>query len=159
MHNRTRAAFLFAALALLAAPLSAQMKASAVKQTGTAKLKWGPAPAVFPKGAKMAVVSGDPSKPGPYVVQLEMPNLYQIAPHFHPAVENVLVKSGLLGYGMGDTLRKSQMKALKPGEKTSIATTMHHYVMARSATVVEVSGTGPFQLTYVNPKDDPSKKK
>jgi hypothetical protein len=31
-------------------------------------LKWGPAPAVFPKGAQIAVVSGDPFKDGLYVV-------------------------------------------------------------------------------------------
>ena len=159
MYTRLRAAFVFAALAMLAAPLCAQTKASAAKQAGTAKLKWGPPPPVFAPGAKFAVVSGDPGKPGPYVVQLAMPNLYQIAPHFHPTAENVLVKSGLFGYGMGDTLRKSYMKALKAGEKTTFAPNMHHFAMARGETVVEVSGTGPFKLTYVNPADDPSKKK
>jgi hypothetical protein len=32
---------------------------------------------------------------------------------------------------------------------------MHHFAMARSKTVVQVHGIGPFAITYVNPKDDP----
>ena len=36
-------------------------------------IKWGPAPPFFPKGAEFAVLSGDPSKDGLYVVRLKMP--------------------------------------------------------------------------------------
>ena len=159
MHRCTRIAFTLVALTMLASSLSAQSKTATVKQTGTAQLKWGPAPAVFPAGAKMAVVSGDPSKSGPYVVQLQMPNLYKIAPHFHPTAENILVKSGRFGVGMGDSLRKNLMKPMNPGDKMTVAPNMHHYAMARGETIVEVSGTGPFKLTYVHPADDPSRKK
>jgi quercetin dioxygenase-like cupin family protein len=141
---------LVAGVTLLAAPSVAQ---------GQAKLKWGPAPAVFPKGAKMAVVSGDPSKAGQYVVQLSMPNKYRIAPHFHPTDENVLVKSGEFSVGMGDKVDTKAMKTLKPGEKITAAANAHHYAMATGKTVVEVSGMGPFMLTYVKPADDPTKKK
>ena len=65
-------------------------------------LHWGPAPAVFPKGARLAVVSGDPFKAGPFVVELAMPSGYQIPPHFHPTDEIVEVKKGTLLVGMGD---------------------------------------------------------
>jgi len=34
---------------------------------------------------------------------------------------------------------------------------MRHYAMAKTAAVVQVHGTGPFVLNYVNPADDPSK--
>jgi hypothetical protein len=57
-------------------------------------LHWGPAPAVFPPGAKMAVVSGDPSKAGSFTIQLAMPDGYRIPPHFHPTDEAVEVKQG-----------------------------------------------------------------
>ena len=46
-------------------------------------LKWGPAPNVFPKGAQMAIVSGDPFKDGPYVVRLKAPKGYRVPPHNH----------------------------------------------------------------------------
>jgi hypothetical protein len=65
----------FSAVLLLAAtPLFAQ-------DTTTAKpaaLAWGPAPAIFPSGAQMAVVSGDPGKAAPFVVALKMPAGYRI---------------------------------------------------------------------------------
>ena len=35
---------------------------------------------------------------------------------------------------------------------------MRHYAMAKTAAIVQVHGTGPFVLTYVNPADDPSQR-
>ena len=107
-----------------------------------AALKWGPAPAVFPMGARMAVVSGDPSKAGPFVVELAMPSGYQIAPHFHPTDEVVEVKKGTLLVGMGDKFDLAKA---------------HHFAAAQGATFISVSAMGPFALTYVNPADDPQK--
>jgi hypothetical protein len=60
----------------------------------SATLSWGPAPAVFPQGAQMAVVSGDPGKAAPFTVELSMPDGYRIPPHFHPTDETVEVKKG-----------------------------------------------------------------
>src|SRR6478672_4204754 len=37
--------------------------------TNSASLKWGAAPDALPKGASMAVVAGDPSKTGPFVLR------------------------------------------------------------------------------------------
>ena len=142
-----------AVLVLAATPLLAQ-------DTTTAKpaaLVWGPAPAVFPSGAQMAVVSGDPGKAAPFVVALKMPAGYKIPPHFHPTDENVEVKEGLFLYGMGDTFDVSKTKPMKPGDKGSIPAQMHHFATAKEATIVTVSAMGPFAMTYVNPKDDPTK--
>src|SRR2546430_15252643 len=71
-------------LLLVAAATLHSQAAPAAKPT---VLHWGPAPAVFPKGAKMAVVSGDPAKAAPFTVELAMPSGYKIAPHFHPIDE------------------------------------------------------------------------
>jgi hypothetical protein len=120
-------------------------------------LKWGPAPPVFPKGAKMAIVSGDPSKAAMFTVELAMPNGYRIAPHFHPTDETVEVKKGTFLVGMGDTFDATKAKAMKVGDKEPIAARMHHYATAKGATVVAVTAMGPFALTYVNPADDPQK--
>lgn len=118
-------------------------------------LVWGPAPAAFPTGAQMAVVSGDPGKPAPFVVALRMPAGYKILPHFHPMDEIVEVKSGDFLYGMGNTFDVAKAKHMKVGEKGTIPAAMHHYAMAKRATVVTVSAMGPFAMTYVNAKDDP----
>jgi quercetin dioxygenase-like cupin family protein len=121
-------------------------------------LSWGAAPAVFPKGAKMAVVRGDPSKAGMFTVELSFPNGYKIPPHFHPTEETVVVKKGTFLVGMGDSLDLSKARTMKPGAKGSLPANQHHYAAAKGATVVSVTSMGPFAMTYVNPADNPEKK-
>ena len=138
------------------------------------KLVWGPAPAVFPAGAKMAVLQGDPSKNELFTVRLDMPDGYKIAPHWHPTDEHVTVITGHFMVGMGDKMDMTGMKdamgkkesmgkmdmskmtTLAAGDFISAPANAHHYAMARGHTVVQVHGMGPFQLTYVHPEDDPS---
>jgi hypothetical protein len=62
-------------------------------------LKWGPAPPVLPKGAEIAVVTGDPSKAGSYVIRVKVPTNYQIPAHWHSQAENLTVLSGVVNVG------------------------------------------------------------
>jgi quercetin dioxygenase-like cupin family protein len=121
-------------------------------------LQWGPAPAVFPAGAKMAVVSGDPTKAELFLVELSLPNGYKVPPHFHPTEEVVEVKEGTFLVGMGDTLDPKKTSPMKQGDKATVPANTHHFAIARGATIVAVSARGPFALTYVNPADDPRNK-
>jgi len=160
-----RAALLSAGLILWAATVHAQatspVQTTAHPASATHKvhtLHWGPAPAVFPEGAKMAVVKGDPAKAAMFTVELSMPNGYKIAPHYHPTAETVRVKKGTFLVGMGDSLDLSKAKTMKAGAKGTIKAQQHHYAAAKGATVVSVTAMGPFAMTYVNPADDPQKK-
>ena len=126
-------------------------------QAAPAAKKWGPAPAVFPPGARMSVVSGDPSKAEMFTVELAMPSGYQIAPHFHPTDEAVEVKKGTLLVGMGDKFDASKAKPMKAGDKGTVPAKAHHFAAAQGATFISVTAMGPFALTYVNPADDPQK--
>ena len=119
---------------------------------------WGPAPAVFPAGARMAVLSGDPSKSELFTVRLEMPDGYTIAPHFHPTDEHITVMTGTFLVGMGDAIDQPHMTTLPTGGFVTAGANMHHYAIAKGKTVVQVHAMGPFALTYVNPKDDPQTK-
>ena len=121
-------------------------------------LKWGPAPNVFPKGAQIAVVSGDPFKDGPYVLRLKIPRGYKIAPHNHPTTENVTVLSGNFHIGMGDRFDEKKALELNAGGYGEAPAKMNHYGWVTSNTVLQVHGQGPFAITYVDPADDPSKK-
>ena len=150
MRNRT-AILVPAALLLLGAlplRLAAQMPA----------LKWGPAPAVFPAGARMAVLQGDPGKAESFTVRLDFPKGYKIPPHTHPTDENVTVIHGTMKLGMGDTMDATKMMTLTQGGFVTAGAKMPHYAMAKSRSVVQVQAMGPFALNYVNPKDDPTKK-
>jgi hypothetical protein len=141
---------------LLGTSLVAQTPDSAGKAKKA--LTWGPAPAVFPAGVKMAVLSGDPAAAGPFTVQLSMPDGYRIMPHTHPTDERVTVKKGTLLVGMGDTFDVTKANPMATSASGNVPANMSHYVQAKGATVVEVSTTGPFAMTYVNPTDDPSRK-
>jgi anti-sigma factor ChrR (cupin superfamily) len=121
-------------------------------------IKWGPAPNVFPAGAQIAVVSGDPSKDGLYIVRLKMPANYQIPAHSHPTTEYVTVLSGDFHIGMGDKLDRQKGQLLRADGFAEASAKMNHYAWTTSETVVQVHGQGPFAITYVNPADDPSKK-
>lgn len=121
-------------------------------------VKWGPAPAVFPAGAKMAVMQGDPSKAQLFTVRLDMPKGYTIAPHFHPTDEHITVISGKFEVGMGDKVDPKKVMTLNAGGFASAPAHSHHYAIAKTHTVVQVHAMGPFQLTYVNSADDPSRK-
>ena len=121
--------------------------------------KWGPAPPFFPKGAEFAVLSGDPSREGLYVVRLKMPAGYMIPAHNHPTTENVTVVSGNFHIGMGDKLDEKKGVELTSGGYGEAPAKMNHYAWVTSPTIVQVHGQGPFAITYVNPADDPSIKK
>ncbi len=120
-----------------------------------AGVTWGDTPPGLPRGAKVAVMSGDPSKPGPYTVRLQLPAGYKVAPHWHPTDENVTVVSGTLALGMGDTFDQPSMKQLPAGGYAVLPAQMHHFAMAKTAATIQIHGTGPFAINYVNPADDP----
>jgi quercetin dioxygenase-like cupin family protein len=121
-------------------------------------IQWGDPPPVFNKGAKFSVLYGDPTKPTVYIVRLKMPAGYKIMPHWHPTDENVTVISGSFAVGMGDKM-DAKVKGLPAGSFFSMPAKMHHFAVAKGETIVEVAGMGPFQLTYINPEDDPSKQR
>jgi len=121
------------------------------------QLKWAPAPPVFPKGGQMAVVSGDPSKDGAYVVRVKVPAGYKVPAHTHPQDENVTVLSGTFNVGMGGKLDETKGTALKAGGFFTAAKGMQHYAWFTEDSVIQLHGMGPATLVYVNPADDPRK--
>jgi hypothetical protein len=122
------------------------------------QLKWGPGPAGLPPGAEIAVLDGDPSKPGPFSIRAKLPDGYTVAPHWHPTAENLLVLSGTLMVGMGKTFEEGSMHALTSGGYSKMPAKTNHYVRTKGETIFQLYGTGPFAINYVNPKDDPRKK-
>lgn len=118
-------------------------------------LKWMDAPPGLPKGAKVAVLSGDPSKPGPFTMRASFPANFKIPPHWHPGYENVVVMEGSLYMGAGDAIDESKAMALETGGYSAIPAKSHHYAFTKDKCVIQVNGEGPFAITYINPADDP----
>lgn len=139
-----------------ASVLTAPTTAAAARSAHDQGIEYGPAPAVFPPGAEMAVLQGDPSTSEMFTVRLRFPNGYKIPPHTHPTAENVTVIDGTFLAGMGSQFVETEMQTLGQGAFASLPAEQAHYAMARGITVVQVHAMGPFALSYVNPSDAPS---
>ena len=121
------------------------------------QLQWGAAPPVLPKGAQLAVLSGDPGKTGPFTIRLKAPADYKIAAHSHPTAERVTVISGEFNFGMGDKLDQAKAEKLGSGGFVDLPANMNHFAFMGPETVVQIDSEGPFTIKYANPADDPSK--
>lgn len=120
-----------------------------------ASIEWKPGPAAIPAGAKMAVLEGDPSKEGPFVVRFQFPDGYHIPPHTHPKTERVTVISGNLLLATGETLDRSSAKKLPTGSFGYWPAGMKHAAWSEGETIIQLHGIGPWEINYVNPADDP----
>ena len=133
-------------------------KSMAIKTLNADDLQWGPSEAPFRPGAQGAVLDGDPSKPGHFVLRFRMPAGYTVDPHWHTGSERVTVLEGSLKFGSGNVISDEQTKEYGVGGYISIPGRAHHYALAGDdGALIQVDGEGPFDLHYVNP--DGSEKK
>ena len=146
-----------ALVTLLAAPAWAADMTPGQIYMNTSDMKWGDAPPNLPKGAKIAVLSGDPGKAGPFVARLMVPANYKIAPHWHSQDEDLTVISGTLFLAEGDMLDTKHAHGIKTGGYHHLPAKTHHYAYSKAATVIQINGQGPFDIVYIKDSDDPSK--
>jgi hypothetical protein len=123
----------------------------------SATLRWGPQPPGLPAGGRAAVVRGDPSKAGAFTIRADLPDGYEVKPHWHPTSERIRVISGTLLMGEGRNWRSASLQPLAAGEDVTMAANQPHFVRTRGKTMIEIRSTGPFGISYVNPADDPRK--
>ena len=116
---------------------------------------WGAAPPSLPGGAQASVLHGSPGKEGPFVLRLRFPAGFVVPPHHHSKDELVTVLSGRFSITAGDKVDRANFKPLAPGSFVHLPAGTPHYAIAETETVVQINGTGPFDVVYVNPKDDP----
>lgn len=145
-----------AALALAGFAPSAWPQAGAHTLVTPGDLKWTDVPSL-PPGAKIAVIEGPMNESVPFTVRLKLPANYRIPPHWHPATERVTVLSGTANFGMGDKFDPAKTTALSPGSVIIMQPQTRHFVQTKEETVVQLHGTGPWAVNYVNPADDPRK--
>jgi quercetin dioxygenase-like cupin family protein len=143
-------------LAVLALPVSATASDDHHVTLQPDSLKWT-APAAYAKGAQFAVLKGDPTKEGVYVVRLKVPAGFKIPAHTHPNDENVTVLFGTFNIGTGSKLDETKGTSIKAGGYSFVAKGMQHYAWFPEETVIQLHGIGPQGITYVNPEDDPRK--
>ena len=121
-------------------------------------VKWMPF-AAFPKSARLSILIGDISKPGPYVVRVKLPRDVKLMPHAHPENRIYTVISGVFYIGRGQEFDPEKLVAYPPGSVIILPGGTVHFHWAKSGEyVTQVSGTGPLGMDYFDPKDDPRKR-
>ena len=122
-------------------------------------MQWQAAPDTLPKGMMITLLSGDPSKPGPFTLRLTMPANTVIAPHTHAQDENVTVISGDFFHGHDDVIDRAKGTKVHTGGFVFLpANHVHSLWTTGEPAVIQVTGTGPFGVQYIRESDDPSKK-
>ena len=111
------------------------------------------------KGAKTAILVGDPTKAEVVVLRVKFPPHYRVPPHTHPFAEVVTVLTGSYGNSFGEKFEpKGEM--LKPGSLFALPAKHAHYTWTGDEeTIVQVQFVGPRGIDFIDPADDPRNKK
>ncbi|HEU5478775.1 MAG TPA: cupin domain-containing protein [Candidatus Tumulicola sp.] len=141
-------AILASLLVASAVPVTVAIAATAPTIVTPSHLQWAPGKGM-PAGVKVAVLTGNPNASGAYAVRLMLPDGTLFGPHFHGDAEWVTVLQGTLMVGLGDKVDKTKMKALGPGSFVAVPAGLHHYAMAKGATIIQLTGMGPMTMTAV----------
>jgi len=116
------------------------------------EVKWRDLPGY--EGVKFAVIDGDPSKPGVYVVRVKFPPGIMSRPHFHPDDRYAVVLQGTWYTGTGDKFDPDTTVGLKPGSFMKHPAGGHHYDGAKDEEVIlQLIGVGPSGTTLLHPED------
>jgi quercetin dioxygenase-like cupin family protein len=123
----------------------------AMQEVAAASLTWNDIEVPgFKPGMQIATVYGDPSVADkPYTLRLALPAGYAFPPHFHPRAENVTVLEGTFQLAMGRKFDESMLKTYHPGDYLYIAPENAHFGKVQERTVLQLHGTGPFEITVV----------
>jgi hypothetical protein len=118
-------------------------------------IDWQPF-AAFPASVRLAIVVGQPSQDGPYVVRVKVPNGVKLMPHKHSEDRVYTVISGIFYIGLGDQFDADKLQAYPPGTVIILPGNTSHFHWAKSGEyITQVNAIGPLGLEYVNRKDDP----
>jgi len=118
-------------------------------------LDWKPF-AAFPPEARLAVVVGQPTEPGLYLIRVKLPDGARLMPHRHPENRIYTVMSGVFYIGVGDTFDGDAVTAYPPGSVVLLPGGTPHFHWAKSGEyVTQVMGVGPLGIEYLSLDDDP----
>lgn len=119
------------------------------------EIDWRPF-AAFPPSVRLAVVVGEPARPGPYLIRVKVPSGVRLMPHSHPEDRLYTVISGVFYIGLGERFDAEKLMAYPPGAVVVLPGNTPHFHWAKSGEyVTQVTAMGPLGLHYLDARDDP----
>jgi quercetin dioxygenase-like cupin family protein len=111
-------------------------------------------------GIQTVVLKGDPAKPGLYTLLLGVGPNTRIDAHAHPDDRVATVISGTWYFGYGKEFSEAALKALPPGSVYTEPPNANHFAATRGeGVVIQITGMGPSGTAYVNPTNDPARRR
>jgi quercetin dioxygenase-like cupin family protein len=108
-------------------------------------------------GLKIAVLEGDPSKSGLYVIRVRFPPGLMTRPHRHPEDRHAIVISGTWYTGTGSTFDRAKTVPLAPGSYMKHPANAYHFDGAgQDEVIVQIVGIGPSDTIFARPDDGPT---
>jgi quercetin dioxygenase-like cupin family protein len=130
-------------------PVNADLNPAALIYKLPNQLEWKE---VLP-GAKQAVLKGDPSKPGLYIVLIKWSSHSMSRPHFHPHDRFITVISGTWWVGTGSKFDRESTVPMPAGSFVTHFGNQVHYDGAKDEEcVIEIVGEGPATATPAETK-------
>ena len=111
-------------------------------------------------GLETVFLVGDGKSDELYTLLFRIPPNTVIPPHSHPDERSCFVLSGLWYFGYGSVRSEAGLKILPPGSHYTEPAGAPHFAGTKAQeAVLECTAVGPAGTTFVNPADDPQKKK
>lgn len=108
-------------------------------------------------GIQTTILSGDPSRPGPYALEIRVPPNTRIESHTHRDGRTAMVVSGKWFFAYGENAAAADVKLLTVGGFYTEPQGLPHYALTRDEpAVVLITGVGPTDTVY---RATPSKPK
>jgi hypothetical protein len=149
MHRLGLAAALAAPLLWAGGAMAADLNPAAVTYTLPDKINWK----INPNGADNAVLLGDPSKEGLYIVLVRWHAGHMSHPHFHPNDRFITVISGTWWVGTGTKFDPDATVPMPAGTYVVHYGKQVHYDGAKDGDcVLEIVGEGPATATPAEEK-------
>jgi len=107
-------------------------------------------------GIQTTTLSGDPTKAGPYTIEIRVPAHTRIAAHVHRDDRTAVVVSGTWHFGYGTKADETLTRALEPGSfYTEPGNDPHFALTGDEPVIVYIFGFGPTSTRYVEVAADP----
>jgi quercetin dioxygenase-like cupin family protein len=118
-------------------------------------VEWVPF-AAFPSSVRLAVIAGQPSGAGLFMIRVKVPGGVKLMPHRHSEDRIYTVISGVFYIGVGEEFESDKLEAYSPGAVIALPGNTPHFHWAKSGEyITQVTAIGPLGFEYVNSKDDP----
>jgi hypothetical protein len=112
--------------------------------------------AAYPPSLRLAILVGDPTKPGPYTIRVKVPAGIKMLPHKHPEDRVYTVMAGVFYVGLGEQFDETKLTAFAPGSIVVVPGSQPHFHWAKSGEyMTQITALGPLGLDYIDPDNDP----